>query len=87
MAGRVTEKRKKENKNKMALEPCGINQHDELHLNSFFFFYPPLKVCVADQILANIIYRFDDQYFLTSKTGLYLKDLRTASDRHYRYAP
>ena len=32
------------------------------------------------EILANIIYRFDDQYFLTSKTGLYLKDLRTASE-------
>ena len=39
------------------------------------------------EILANIIYRFDDQHFLTSKPGLYLKDLRTAGDRHYRYAP
>ena len=32
MAGRVTGKRKKENKNKMALEPCGISQRNELSM-------------------------------------------------------
>ena len=31
-AGRVIGKRKKENKNKMALEPCGVNQRNDLSM-------------------------------------------------------
>ena len=63
-----------------------------LHLYSLFvLFYPLVEVlCCRPKYWANIIHRYNDQNSLTSKcieTGLYLKDLRTASDWRYRYPP